>query len=188
MHNAAVTLRSSSRASRVDPLNSTNSRSTPAIGSPQFRDQPWQHGVRQHEHVADRHPPATTGCDRSVRLRGLRPQAPALRRARDSSAWPASVNSMPRVPRWNSGVADFALELSDLDRQRRLRHPQPFGGLADAARLGHGDEIAKPVKIHRHTENVWVDHQIGIGRRVNRSVICVNAVSMLGPTGAASER
>jgi len=53
---------------------------------------------------------------------------------------------MPRVPRRNSGAPT------------RLRHPQPFGGLADAARLGHGDEIAKPVKIHWHTENVWVDH------------------------------
>src|SRR3954453_13153049 len=83
---------------------------------------------------------------------------------------------MPRVPRRNSGAPISASSLR-IWTESRLRHPQPFGGLADAARLGDGDEIAEPAKIHWHTENVWDGVQNRIGRRVNKTVIlAVNAI------------
>jgi hypothetical protein len=58
--------------------------------------------------------------------------------------------------------ADFGLQLSNLDGQGRLRHAQPFCGSADATLFCHGNEVAKPAEIHRHTETIWV---------VNKSVI-----------------
>jgi hypothetical protein len=45
--------------------------------------------------------------------------------------------------------AQFLLQLADLHRQRRLRQVQPFGGLGEAALLGHRDHVTKLVQFHR---------------------------------------
>jgi hypothetical protein len=62
------------------------------------------------------------------------------------------------VPRQRG--TDFGFQLADLDRQRRLRHAQAFGGPADAALFAHGHEVAKPAEVHGHTEIVWVGGKI----------------------------
>ena len=64
--------------------------------------------------------------------------------------------------------ADFGLQLSNLDGQRRLRHAQSFCGSADATLFCHGNEVAKPAEIHRHTETIWVGAKFVLDRELTR--------------------
>lgn len=143
----------------------------------QLGDQPRQDRIGQHEHVADRQPPALARCDRAGGL-----DAVGRQRQRLAGAHQQRLARLGQVHAAGAAAeqrrADLGLQLADLDRERRLRHAQPLGGLADAACLGDGDEIAEPTKIHWHTENVWVGDQNRIGRRVNKTVIlAVNGLS-----------
>ncbi len=59
--------------------------------------------------------------------------------------------------------AQLFLKLPDLCGQWRLRNEQLLGRAADAARLGHGDEIAQVSQLHAGTIcDVWEMDAIGI--------------------------
>jgi hypothetical protein len=44
--------------------------------------------------------------------------------------------------------AQLRLELADRDRQRRLRHVQPFGGATEVESFGKRDELPELLKSH----------------------------------------
>lgn len=86
----------------------------------------------------------------SARLRVVQPrgsQQPARRSTRTVYFTSSEPNAPPLAK--EEGSAEVFLQALDGDRERRLRHVEALGGLAEVQRIRDGQEVPELSQIHR---------------------------------------